>query len=82
VELAVLIHLLQLIYKFLNIVSDSNYVLGLFPALETALILSSHSGMLPLLQEIKHMVEASIHLFFSTNPRAHSNFLLISKLMH
>jgi hypothetical protein len=42
-ELTVLIYLLQKITdKPLNIVSDSAYVVGLFPAIETALISTSH----------------------------------------
>jgi hypothetical protein len=43
VELTVLIYLLQKITdKPLNIVSDSAYVVGQFPAIETALISTTH----------------------------------------
>jgi hypothetical protein len=45
-ELAVLIYLLQKITdKPLNIVSDSAYVVGLFPAIETAFISTTHKVM-------------------------------------
>lgn len=42
VEMAILIHLLWLIHKSLNTVSDSAYVAGLFSSIETDLALSSH----------------------------------------
>lgn len=43
VELTDSINLLRLIHKCVNVVSDSVYVVGLFPAIERALILSSHA---------------------------------------
>lgn len=49
-ELTGSINLLQLIH--MNVVPDSVYVVGLFPAIETGLIPSSHAFMLPLLQEL------------------------------
>lgn len=42
-ELAVLIHLLWLTHKLLNIISDSAYVIGLFPATDSV---RAHSNFL------------------------------------
>lgn len=72
VELTILIHLLQLFHKPLNIVSGSANVVGLFPAVETALILSSHSVMISLLQELQNPGQTHLHLFL-THTHAYSN---------
>lgn len=64
VELTVLIHLLQLIHKPLTIVSDSANVVGLFPAVETVLISSSHSVMISLLQELQNPGQPSTLVSF------------------
>lgn len=63
----VLIDILQFIYKPLNIVSDSAYVVGLFPAIEAALILSSLAVILPLLQELQYLVKTSTYPLFVTH---------------
>lgn len=60
-EPAVLIDVFQFIYKPLNIVSDLAYVVGLFSAIEAALILSSLAVILPLLQELQLLVKTSTY---------------------
>lgn len=39
----------------LNIISDSAYVVGLFPAIEPASVLSSHPAMLPSLHRVQNL---------------------------
>jgi hypothetical protein len=57
VELADLIYLLQKITdKLLHIVSDSAYVIGLFPVIETALISTTHKVMKTLLSTLQHLI--------------------------
>ena len=58
-EPAVLIDVLQFIYKPLNIVLDLAYVVGLFSAIEAALILSSLAVILPLLQELQLLIKTN-----------------------
>lgn len=70
--MAILIHLLWLTYKCLNIISNSAYVVGLFSAIETALISSFHSILLPLLQKVQHLVKTNIHPLFITHTCAHT----------
>jgi hypothetical protein len=62
IELAVLIYLLQKITnKPLNIVSDSPYVVGLFPAIETALISTTHKVMKTLLSTLQHLIQTNTY---------------------
>lgn len=70
--IVLLIHLLWLIHKCLNIVSDSAYIVLLFSAVQTALILSFHSVMLPLLQKV-YLVKTHINPVFITHICVHTN---------
>lgn len=67
-------HLLCLIHKPLNIILESAYVVGSFPAIEIVLISSLHPAMLSLLQELQHLVKACTHPSFITH--IHSYFTL------
>jgi hypothetical protein len=74
VELAVLIYVLQKITdKPLNIVSDSAYVVGLFPAIETALISTTYKVMKTLLSTLHHLTQTHIYPLYITHIRAHFN---------
>jgi hypothetical protein len=74
VELAVLIYLLQKITdKPLNIVSDSLYVVGLFPAIEIALISTTHEVMKTLLSTLQHLIQTCTYPLYIIHMRAHSN---------
>jgi hypothetical protein len=74
VELAVLIYLLQKISdKPLNIVSDSAYVIGLFPAIETALISTTHKIIKTLLSTLQHLIQSRTFPLYVTHIRAYSN---------
>lgn len=72
-ELAILIHLLLLVHNCLNVVSDSAYVVGLFSAIEIALISSFHSIMLPLLQKVQYLVKPPTHPLFTLHTHSHTN---------
>jgi hypothetical protein len=74
VELAVLIYLFQKITaKPLNIFSDSAYVVGLFPAIETSLISTTHKVTRTLLSTLQHLIQTHNYPFYITHIRAHSN---------
>lgn len=72
-ELAVLIHLLLLVHKCLNVVSDCAYVVGLLSAIEITLISSFHSIMLPLLQTVHYLVKTHIHPLFTLYAYSHTS---------
>jgi hypothetical protein len=59
--------------KPLNIVSDSAYVVGLFPAIETALICTTHKVMKTLLSTLQHVIQTHTCPLYVTHIRAHSN---------
>jgi hypothetical protein len=70
IELAVLIYLVQKITdKPLNIVSDSVYVVVLFPAL----IYTTHKIMKILLSTLQHLIQTCTCPLYVTHIRAHSN---------
>jgi hypothetical protein len=74
VELAVLTYLLQKITdKPLNIVSDSDIVVGLFPAIETALISTTCKVMKTLLSSLQHLIQTRTYPLYVIHIRAHSN---------
>jgi hypothetical protein len=59
--------------KPLNIVSDSAYVVGLFPAIETDLISTTHKVMKTLLSTLQHLIQTHTYPLYVTHIRAHSN---------
>jgi hypothetical protein len=74
VDLAVLIYLLQIISdKPLNIVSDSAYVVRLFPAIETTLISTTHKVMKALLYTLQHLIQTRTYPLYVAHISAHSN---------
>jgi hypothetical protein len=58
--------------KPLNIVSDSAYVVGLFPAIETALISTTHKVM-KTLSTLQHLIQTRLFPLYVTHIKAHSN---------
>jgi hypothetical protein len=59
--------------KPLNIVSDSAYVVGLFPAIGTALISTTHKAMKTFLPTLQHLIQTRTYLLYVTHIKAHSN---------
>jgi hypothetical protein len=74
VKLTVLIYLLQTITdKPLNIVSDSAYIVGLFPATKTTLISTTHKVIKTLLSTLHQLIQTHTYPLYVTHIRAHSN---------
>jgi hypothetical protein len=59
--------------KPLNIVSDSAYVVGPFPDIETALISTTHKVMKTLLSTLQHLIQTRTDPLYVTHIRARSN---------
>jgi hypothetical protein len=59
--------------KPLNIVLYSVYVVGLFPAIETALISTTYKVMKTLLSTLQHLMQTCTYPIYVTHIRAHSN---------
>jgi hypothetical protein len=59
--------------KSLNIVSDSAYVVGLCPAIETSLISTTHKAMKTLLPTLQHLTQTRTYPLYVTHIRARSN---------
>jgi hypothetical protein len=62
----------KLTNKTLNIVSDSAYVVGRFPAIETALISTIHKVM-KTLSTLQHLIQTRTYPLYVTHIGAHSN---------
>jgi hypothetical protein len=60
--------------KPLNIVLDSAYAVGLFPAFETPLISTTHKVMKTLLPTLQYLIQTRTNPLYITQIRAHSNF--------
>jgi hypothetical protein len=59
--------------KPLSIVSDSAYVVGLFPAIEIALISTIHKVMKTLLSISQHLIQIHTYPLFGTHISTYSN---------